>query len=95
MTKYSRKEILGFLGRSPEEIGAELNAFAEASKVLSSDHPRLIDSHPRQWVGVYEGAVAASANGFESLMTELSERGIPPAQTIVRYIDKAEKTFVL
>lgn len=95
MAKMSRKEMLRHLGATPDQIGAELATFSDAAKILSSDHPRLIDSHPMEWVGVFEGAVAASDAALDGLMTKLSEKGIPPSQTIVRFIDKTEKTFIL
>ena len=94
-TDRTKEEILRLLGGSPDAVGAELAAFAEAARVLSSDHPRLIDEHPMEWVGVYQGRVAAAAKDFASLMAKLSEQQIPPAQTIVRFIDREEKTLLL
>jgi hypothetical protein len=48
-----------------------------------------------EWVGVFDGAVAVSDGSYDGLMAKLSEKGISPAQTIVRFIDKTEKTFIL
>ena len=95
MPKLSRKEVLHYLGASPDQVGADLATFTAAAKVLSSDHPRLIDAHPMEWVGVYDGAVAVTADDFEGLMSKLSSMGIPPSQTIIRFIDRTEKTFIL
>jgi len=95
MAKLSRKQVLHYLGASPDQIGSELAAFNDAARVLSSDHPRLINTHPMQWVGVFDGAVAASASDYDGLMAQLSTKGIPPSQTIVRFIDKTEKTLIL
>lgn len=95
MSKYSRDEVMAILGVSPDTIGNEIATFAEAAKVLSSDHPRLIDEHPMQWVGVFGGDVAAASDQYDELITSLAAKGIPVSQTVVRYIDKAEKTFIL
>lgn len=95
MAKFSRDQVLDLLGASPEAVSTELTAFAEAAKVLSSDHPRLIDAHPMEWVGVFDGNVAVTARDFDGLMDKLSTMGIPPSQTIVRFIDRTEKTFIL
>ena len=94
MTKMSRKAVLRHLGIDPQEISKELAAFSSAAAVLSSDSPRLIDSYPGQWVGVYHNAVAASAPDQPALMKQLATKGIPPAQTIVRFIDDKPKTFL-
>jgi len=95
MTKFTTEEVLRYLGNSPDEVGVELATFTDAAKVLSSDHPRLIDTHPMQWVGVFEGGVAAVAGDFDGLIGKLETKGIPPAQTIIRFIDRTEKTFIL
>lgn len=95
MARMSRKNVLKYLGAAPEQIGAELESFTEAAKVLSSDHPRLINTHPMEWVAIYDGDVAVSAGTHDSLMSKLSARGIPPSQTVVRFIDRTEKTFIL
>ena len=91
----NKKDALRYLGGSVENIDRQLRQFTDAAKVLSSDHPRLIDEHPLQWVGVYQGRVAASAQTLSSLMRQLEDDGIPPQNAIVRFIDKTERTLIL
>ena len=91
----TKNDVLRHLGGSAKGIDRELRQFADAAGVLSSDHPRLIDQHPLQWVGVYQGKVAASAQTLKSLLTQLQNAGIPPHNTIVRFIDKNERTLIL
>lgn len=95
MAKMTKKDALRCLGGSAENIDRELQQYADAARVLSSDHPRLIDEHPQQWVGVYDGKVAASARTLDSLVKQLVEEGIPPQNTIVRFIEKDERTLIL
>lgn len=95
MSKMSRKAVLACLGASPDAIGAALAEFSETARILSSDHPRLIDAHPQQWIGVFDGAVTASAPDQHSLMKQLASKNVPPSQTIVRFIDRNQKTFIL
>ena len=95
MTKAAPADLLKRLGGTPEQIDREIREFAEAAKVLSSDHPRLIDEHPSHWVGVYRGHVAASAKSLVSLMTQLDRKGIPREKAIVRFIDREERTLIL
>jgi hypothetical protein len=95
MPTYSKEDILRYLGATPEEISRDLNDFVDAAKVLSSDHPRLIDEHPNEWVGIFAGHVAAAADNFDELMAQLSQRNIPADRTIVRFIDREEKTLLL
>ena len=91
----TKTDALRHLGGSAEGIDRQLRQFADAAGVLSSDHPRLIDEHPLQWVGVYQGKVAASAQTLSSLMKQLEDEGIPPQSTIVRFIDTNERTLIL
>ena len=95
MSVLSREEVLGLLGGSPAQIVDELTAFAESERVLSSDHPRLITVYPEKWVGVFKGEVVASDGDKEALSAKLVAQGVPVAQTIVRFIDRSEKTFIL
>lgn len=95
MSKMTRKEVMDCLGLSPDALGAELAAFTASAEVLSSDTPRLIDSCPNQWVAVFDGVVQAKGLNVETVMAELSNRGIPASQTIVRFIDNADKIFIL
>ena len=95
MGKMTKNEALRHLGNSAEAIDRELRQFSDAARVLSSDHPRLIDEHPLQWVGVYRGRVAASAQTFISLVRQLEEGGIPPKNVIIRFINTNERTLIL
>ena len=95
MGRMTKKEALRHLGGSVEAIDRELRQFSDAATVLSSDYPRLIHEHPLQWVGVYQGRVAASAQTFTSLVRQLEERGIPPKNAIIRFIDTNEHTLIL
>lgn len=91
----NKKDALRHLGGSAKGIDRQLRQFADAAGVLSSDHPRLIDEHPLQWIGVYQGKVAASAQTLNSLMKQLKDDGIPPQNAIVRFIDTNERILIL
>lgn len=95
MPKLTKDEALRHLGGTAEEVANGLVDYADAARVLSSNHPRLIDEHLLQWVGVHQGRVAASGKSLKSLMAQLESAGIPPEQTIIRFIDKEERTLIL
>lgn len=95
MTSISAADVLKQLGATPEQVDQELRSFTEAAKVLSSDHPRLIDRYPLQWVGIYQGRVAASARSMKSLLIQLEKEGVPASKTIIRFIDKEQRVLVL
>ncbi|MDP6953204.1 MAG: hypothetical protein QGF53_10665 [Alphaproteobacteria bacterium] len=95
MATMTKKQILKHLGGSAETVDQDLQVFSEAAKVLSSDHPRLIDEHQLQWIGVYQGKIAATAQTLASLKQQLNNIGVPAKHTIVRFIDKDETTLIL
>lgn len=95
MARLSEDEALHRLGGTAEQIAQDLEEFAETAKVLSSEHPRLVEQYPLRWVGVYRGHVAASAETLDSLMAELKDAGIPPERAIVRFVDTQERTLIL
>ena len=86
---------LSRLGSDPEDIARGLREFSKSAEMLSNDQPRLINKHPLQWVGVYRGEVSAKADNLPSLMEELERRGIPLGDTIVRFIEKNQRTLIV
>jgi hypothetical protein len=83
------------LGATPKQIGHELRMFSRAARVLSSDHPRLIDKHPKEWVGVYNGKVCAVDKTFNGLLRQLKRGGLSPSDVIIRYIDASGRKLIL
>jgi hypothetical protein len=77
------------------QVDRELRGFSRAAKVLSSSHPRLIDEHPREWVGIYDGKVYAAAKSLRMLVSKLKKRGLSPNETIIRYIDTSGRKLIL
>jgi hypothetical protein len=95
MQNISESEMLKHLGGSAAHIKKELSSFRESAKRLSSDHPRMIDEHPLQWIGVYEGKVAATGKSLKSLMIQLEKKNIPAKDAVIRFIDKEERVMIL
>jgi hypothetical protein len=82
------------LGATPRQIDRELRSFSRAAKVLSSNRPRLIQTHPKKWIGVYKGKVRVTAKSFSGLMTELKNHGLRPNDTIIRYTDTSGRLMI-
>jgi hypothetical protein len=93
--KPADSEVLEQLKRDAPALGRELRDFAAAAQVLSSDHPRLIDEYPDQWVAIYEGQVCAHGESLKSVLNQLAEQHIPAEKAIVRFIERAQKTMIL
>jgi len=95
MTRLTKKKLAAHLGATPRQVDRELRAFSRAARVLSSDHPRLIDRHPKEWVGIYDGKVHAAAKSFGALVSKLKKKGVPPNEAIIRYIDTSGRMLIL
>ena len=87
--------MLSCLGSDPKDIAKGLREFSKSAEMLSNDQPRLIDEHALHWIGVYRGEVSAKADDLPSLIEELERRGIPLGDTIVRFIEKNQRTLIL
>ena len=83
------------LGATPKQIDRELRTFSRAARILSSDHPRLIEKHPKEWVGLYDGKISATAKTFNALIAKLKKRGLSPNDAIIRYIDTSGRMLIL
>jgi hypothetical protein len=91
--KLSRDEVARLIG-NPTEIDRELRDFAGSARVLSSNHPRLIDEYPEQWVGVHGGKVELVGHSLDEIRKQAEEKGIPLEETIIRVIETEEKTLI-
>ena len=88
------QDILQLVG-DPSQVDRSLQTFRKAASVLSSDHPRLIDKYPKQWVAVHNGEVKAASTTFNGLLRQVDEAGIPRSETIIRFIDRNQRTMIL
>ena len=95
MAKQARRDVRRHSSSDLARVNRDLMRFAETTKILSSKRPRLIEKYPNQWICVYNGDVVANADSLKALMTRLDEMGVPSENTIVRYIDKEERTLIL
>ena len=91
----SQHQMFSQLRRSPDGIAKGLREFSKSAEMLSNDRPRFINEHSLQWVGVYRGEVSAKADDLPSLIAELQRQGIPLGDTIVRFIEKTQRTLML
>ena len=93
--RSKRVSIASHLGAMPKEVDRQLRTFSRAARVLSSDHPRLIEEHANEWVGIFDGKVRATAKSFDAVVSELKEKGFPPNESIIRYIDVSGRKLIL
>jgi hypothetical protein len=95
MPRQRSGKIASSLGATPKQVDRELRAFSRAAKVLSSDHPRLIEEHPKEWVAIYDGKVRASDKSLQALIARLRQEGVPANEAIIRYIDTSGRKLIL
>ena len=60
-------DIAQLLG-DPQKVAAELEAFQETARGLSSNQPRMIKEYPEQWGGLYSGSIRAHGPTLESVL---------------------------
>lgn len=94
-SEVSEIETLRQLGGSAREIAEDLSGFAQSENVLSARREEFVAKYLKRWVGVYEGAVAASAETLDELLAELDRTGVPRRHTAVRFIDNDERALIL
>jgi hypothetical protein len=95
LAQLAKKNLASYLGDiTPRQMDRELRSFSRAARVLSSDRPRLIDRHPVQWAGIH-GSVCTTAKSLSALISRLKKRGLPPNDTIIRYIDTSGRKRIL
>lgn len=95
LPKLSKKTLASYLQATPKQIDRELRAYSRAARVLSSNHSRLVNTHPKQWVGIYDGNVRATGKSFTALISRLKKQGLSPGDAIIRYIDVSGRKLTL
>ena len=87
-------ELLEWL-KDPVRLNRDLQTFRRTARALSSNHPRLIDKYPNQWVAIHSSKVVAHGRTFNSVLKKMKRKNIPLRLTIVRYIEKNRRTLIL
>ena len=88
------KESSDWLGASSRSVAESLIEFTKSSELLSSD-PQLVERYPQKWIGVCSGEVKAAADDLESLLRALNGQSIVRSETVVRFIEKEQRTLIL
>lgn len=79
----------------PREVAQGLWDYRNAARVLSSQHPRMIERYPKQWIAVYKGKIAVSGRTLRSVLEQADKRKLPREALLVRFIDRTQRTMIL
>ena len=86
---------LAQMNERPKTMARSLRAFQRSARVLSDNHPRLIDEYPNQWVAISDSNVIAHCKTLKQVLKQVDAEGIPRADVIVRFIDRTQRTLIL
>ena len=87
--------VLTEMNEDPGNTARSLRAFQRSARVLSNDHPRLINEYPDQWVAVTDSTVIAHGDTLEQVLAQIDAKDIPRADVIVRFIERTQRTLIL
>lgn len=87
--------LLAEMKETPQEIADLLREFTESARILSSDHPRLIDEYPDKYVALARSGVVADADSHDELLAKLDRAGISRDGVIIRLIERVPRTLIL
>lgn len=93
-SKIDEKKLREILG-DPKVVSEQLESFRASTDLLSTEHPRMIDQYPKQWVAIYNRSVVAHADSMGELFSALDAGGIPRQNVVIRFIDRDKKTMIL
>ena len=88
------QNVHDWLGASSRDVAKSLHDFSRSSELLSKDH-ELAEKYAQKWVGVCSGEVKAAQDDLLSLLKELDDQGVSRSDTIVRFIEREQRTLIL
>jgi hypothetical protein len=91
----TKMNIQAFLDKNASEIDKKLTTFEESAALFSSNKPRFIDQYENKWVAAHDGEVVAVADTLEHIMTMIDAAGVRVNETMIRHIDREEKTLIM
>jgi len=96
MARKTRNQnaILRMIG-DPARVARELRQFRQTTRLLSSQHPRMIEKYPKKWVALYGGKVKATGRSLDAVLKGIDKAGLPRSAVIVRFIEKNRRTMIL
>ena len=56
---------------------------------------KLLGKYAQKWVGVCSGEVKAAQDDLNSLLEELDSRSVSRSETVVRFIEREQRTLIL
>lgn len=95
MPRLSAKKKAEYLGAPPQKIARDLRAFSRTGQFLSSNEPQLLKKYSKQWIAVYNGKVCAVAKSLDGVISKLQKQGLPPNESIIRYMDTSGRKLIL
>ncbi len=88
-------DVLTRMNEHPDTMARSLRAFHRSARVLSDNHPRLIDEYPNQWVAVADSTVMAHGDTLEQVLARIDAENISRADVIIRFIERTQRTLIL
>ena len=93
--KAAVMDVLTRMNEHPSAMARSLRAFQRSARVLSDNHPRLIDEYPNQWVAVADSTVMAHGDTLEQVLTRIDAEDISRADVIIRFMERTQRTLIL
>ena len=93
--EFENRPIDDIIG-DPRAAYAGLVAFQESVQaVLSSPDQDLPTLYPDKWIAINNGQVQVFADTMDGILNAIDRRGIPRADTLIRFITKEPRKFIL
>lgn len=90
----SKEEVLELIG-DPREINRSLAIFSKSTRLVADHYSELMERYPDEWIAVYNGRVRAHGKSFQAVLDEVDAKGLPRAQTLLRFMNTKPQTLIV
>jgi hypothetical protein len=82
-------------GGRMNQVQAELERFKKDTAYYEAHYEELLEKFPERWVAIFDQQVVGVSPGYEPLLTELQEKGIPIERTLFKHLTEKEENWIL
>ena len=78
-----------------KQFHLDMEEFRKDGRALDAQWTEVVEKYDEQWIGFYRGRVVAHDRDIHAVVEGIRAAGIPPGDSIVRYVSSKPMRMIL